>query len=85
MKQQRDVEPQWHRGVTMHAIPVAGAGGMIFVIGIGVLALVGLPIAKWFLLGSVILAFGVAAVLRLFRKWHPHTEVEEVQLNVGRQ
>jgi len=74
-----------HPGITMHKIPVAGVGGMIFAVGIVVLAVVGLPFAKWFLLGAVILAIGVVGILRLFRKLHPQTEVEEVQLNVGRQ
>jgi multisubunit Na+/H+ antiporter MnhG subunit len=74
-----------HPGITMHKIPVAGVGGLIFAVGIVVLAVVGLPFAKWFLLGSVILAVGVVGILRLFRKLHPQTEVEEVQLNVGRQ
>jgi Flp pilus assembly protein TadB len=67
-----------------HKIPVAGVGGLIFAVGIAVLAVVGLPFARWFLLGAVILAVGVVALLRWFRKSRP-TEVEEVQLNVGRQ
>jgi UDP-N-acetylmuramyl pentapeptide phosphotransferase/UDP-N-acetylglucosamine-1-phosphate transferase len=75
-----------HPGITMHKIPVAGTvGGFIFAIGIIVLALIGLPLAKWFLLAAVILGVGVVGILRLYRKLHPQTEVEEVQLNVGRQ
>ena len=59
---------------------------MIFAVGIVVLALVGLPgIAEWFLGGAVILGVGVVGILRLSRKLHPRTEVEEIQLNVGRQ
>jgi hypothetical protein len=69
----------------MHKIPVAGVGGTIFAVGIIVLALLGLPIAKWFLAGAVILGVGVVGSLRLFRKLHPQTEVERVQFNVGRQ
>jgi UDP-N-acetylmuramyl pentapeptide phosphotransferase/UDP-N-acetylglucosamine-1-phosphate transferase len=76
---------RWHPGITMHKIPVAGIGGMIFAVGIIALALVGLPFAKWFLLGAVVLGVGVVGILRGFRKMHPQTEVEEVQLNVGRQ
>jgi UDP-N-acetylmuramyl pentapeptide phosphotransferase/UDP-N-acetylglucosamine-1-phosphate transferase len=82
MKKQED---GLHPGITMHKIPVAGVGGLIFAVGIFVLALIGLPIAKWFLVGAVILGVGVVGVLRLFRKVHPQTEVEEVELNVGRQ
>jgi hypothetical protein len=75
-----------HPGITMHKMPVAGSvGGFIFAVGIVVLAVVGLPFAKWFLLGAVILGAGVVGILRLSRKMHPQTEVEEVQLNVGRQ
>ena len=73
-----------HPGITIHKMPVAGSvGGFIFAVGIIVLAVVGLPFAKWFVLGAVILGFGVVGVLRLFRKLHPQTEVEESQLNVG--
>ena len=85
MKNQPDEGPSRHPGITMHKIPVAGAGGLIFTVGIVVLALLGLPIAKWFLAGAVILGVGVVGILRLFRKLHPQTEVEQVQLNVGRQ
>ena len=74
-----------HPGISMHKIPVAGVGGTIFAVGIIVLALLGLPIAKWFLAGAVILGVGVVGSLRLFRKLHPQTEVERVQFNVGRQ
>jgi len=76
---------EYHRGPRIDAIPVVGVGGLIFAIGIVVLALVGLPIAKWFLLGAAILGVGVAGALRFFRRVHPRTEVEETQLNVGRQ
>jgi len=74
-----------HPGISMHKIPVAGVGGAIFTVGIIVLALLGLPIAKWFFAGAVILGVGVVGILSLFRKLRPQTEVEQVQLNVGRQ
>jgi len=75
-----------HPGITIHKMPVAGSvGGFIFAVGIIVLAVVGLPFAKWFVLGAVILGFGVVGILRLFRKLHPQTEIEEVRLNVGVQ
>jgi UDP-N-acetylmuramyl pentapeptide phosphotransferase/UDP-N-acetylglucosamine-1-phosphate transferase len=84
MKKKPDGGLGRHPGITMHKIPVAGVGGLIFTIGIVVLALLGLPIAKWFLAGAVALGVGVVGILRLFRKLHPQTEVEQVQLNVGR-
>jgi UDP-N-acetylmuramyl pentapeptide phosphotransferase/UDP-N-acetylglucosamine-1-phosphate transferase len=85
MQEQNDGGSRWHPGISIHKIPVAGVGGLIFAVGIVVLALVGLPIAKWFLVGAVILGVGVVGILRLVRKLKPQTEVEEVQLNVGRQ
>ena len=75
----------WHPGITMHRIPVAGVGGLIFAIGIVVMAILGIPAAQWFLIGAVVLGIAVVGLLRLFRKLKPRTEVEEVQLNVGRQ
>jgi hypothetical protein len=75
-----------HPGITIHKMPVAGSvGGFIFAVGIVVLAVVGLPFAKWFLFGAVILGVGVVGILRFFRKLHPRTEVEEVQFNIGSQ
>jgi hypothetical protein len=86
MRQREDGELGRHPGITMHKIPVAGFGGLIFAVGIVVLALVGLRgVAEWFLGGAVILAVGVVGILRLSRRLHPRTEVEEFQLNVGRQ
>ena len=74
-----------HPGITIHKMPVVGAGGFILAVGIVAITLLGLPPMKWFLGGAVILAMGVVGILRLFRKLHPQTEVEEAQLNVGRQ
>jgi len=75
-----------HPGITIHKMPVAGSvGGFIFAVGIVVLAVVGLPFAKWFLLGAMILGIGVVAILRFVRRLHPQTEIEEVQFNVERK
>ncbi len=73
---------RWHPGITMHKIPVAGLGGLIFAVGIVVLALVGLSIAKWFLAGAVLLGLLIAGILRLIRRLRPQTEVEEVELKL---
>jgi len=75
----------WHPGITIHKMPVAGVGGLIFAVGIVVIALLGLPLLKWFLAGAAILSIGVVGVLRSLRKLQTQTEVVEVQLNVGRQ
>ena len=39
MKNQADGVPTRHPGITMHKIPVAGVGGLVFTIGLVVLAL----------------------------------------------
>jgi hypothetical protein len=66
-------------------MPIVGVGGLIFAGGIAAVAVAGIPFAKWFVFGSVILGVGVVGIIRVLRKMHPQTEVEEVQLNVGRQ
>jgi hypothetical protein len=82
MTKQENGGLRWHPGITMHRIPVAGVGGLIFTIGIVVLALLGLPIAKWFLAGAVALGVVVAFVLRLLRRVGSHTEVEDTKLDL---
>jgi hypothetical protein len=42
--------------------------GFIVAIGFIVMGLIGIPIAKWFLLGAVVLGVGVALLLRFTRK-----------------
>jgi hypothetical protein len=42
--------------------------GIIVAVGFVLMGLVGIPIAKWFLLGALVLGAGVALVLRLIRK-----------------
>ena len=82
MKRPEDSGSHWHPGITMHKIPVFGVGGLIFAIGIVVVALIGLPIAKWFLAGAVVLGILVALILRGVRRLRPQTEVEEVEINL---
>jgi len=74
-----------HPGITFHKMPVAGAVGFIFAAGIVVIALLGLPVAKWFLLASVAGGVVVLGMIRLAHRLRPRTEEEEIQLNVGRQ
>jgi hypothetical protein len=71
--------------ITIHKVAVVGVVGFVFAVGIVVMAKVGLPVAKWFLLASVLAGVVVAGIIRLAHKMRPRTEVEEVQLNVGRQ
>jgi hypothetical protein len=42
--------------------------GLIVAAGFVVMGLVGIPIAKWFLLGALVLGAGVAVLLRCIRK-----------------
>jgi hypothetical protein len=67
-------------------MPVAaGFVGFVFAAGIIAIALLGLPVAKWFLLASVVAGGGVLGIIRLLHRLRPRTEEEEVQLNIGRQ
>jgi len=63
----------------------AGFVGFIFAAGIVAIALLGLPVSKWFVLASVIAGIGVLGIIRLLHRLQPRTEEEELQLNVGRQ
>jgi small-conductance mechanosensitive channel len=71
--------------ITIHKVPVVGFVGFVFAIGIVVIAFVGLPVAKWFLLASLIAGVVVFGIIRFAHKMRSRTEEEEVQLNVGRQ
>ena len=83
MKQRDDMRR--HPGITFHAMPVAGVGGLILAIAISFVFLARVPIAKWFLLGSVMVGVVAFAVIRLVHRLKPETEEEEVQLNLGRR
>jgi hypothetical protein len=43
-------------------------GAIIVALGFVVMGLVGLPIAKFFLVGAILLGVGVAILFRIFRK-----------------
>ncbi len=50
-----------HPGITMHKIPVDwNVGGLLFTVGVTLVFLIGIPIAKWFLLFALIAGGGVA-------------------------
>lgn len=78
-----DMRP--HPGISFHKMPVAGVGGALLSVAVVLIALIGLPIAKWFLLGSLGLGWVVVGFLMLTRKLKPKTEIEEVQLVVGQR
>jgi hypothetical protein len=83
MKRKSDAD--YHRGPRIDAIPVVGVGGLIFAVGVVVMFAGGVPIGKWFLLASVPAGLLAVAAMKLFRRFKPRTEEEEVLLNVGRQ
>ena len=78
-------DARWHLGPRADAIPVVGVGGLIFVVATVVIFVLGLPVAKWFLLASLPAGLLAMVAMRLFRKLRPRIEEEEVLLNVGRQ
>ena len=85
MKRQASDDMRWHRGITIHAMPVVGVGGLIFTLGIVLLFVVGMPEGKWFLIAAIPAGLLALVLIRLFHRLRPKTEEEEIQLNVGRQ
>ena len=57
-----------HPGITMHKIPIKGAAGLIFTVGMLLIFLVGLPAARWFLALSLPLGVIIGVILRLTRR-----------------
>ncbi len=59
------IRNELHPGITMHKIPVqASVEGAMFVLGITVLFLVGLPGAVYFLVLAVLCGIGIAGLLQ---------------------
>jgi hypothetical protein len=44
------------------------SAGLIVAVAFLVMGLVGIPLAKWFLLGAILFGVGVAVLLRLIRR-----------------
>ena len=57
-----------HPGITMHKIPVKGAMGLVFTVGVVVTTLVSLPEARWFLALSLPTGVIIGIILRLTRR-----------------
>jgi len=61
-----------HPGITMHKITVgAGGAGTIVAIGFVVMGLIGVPIARWVFIFSLIAGAAGAAGLTLWHRRHP--------------
>jgi NhaP-type Na+/H+ and K+/H+ antiporter len=54
-----------HPGITMHKIPVEGAVGLVFTVGVLVTILLSLPQARWFLALSLPTGLVIGIILRL--------------------
>lgn len=68
-----------HPGISMHKLPVGGdIMGTVFALGIVLMFVVGTPLARWFLLGAVVLG-GFCAVV--FVRYHQKHEVEITDLS----
>jgi hypothetical protein len=52
-----------HPGISMHKIPVQGGMGLVFVIGLMVIFLMGLPQVRWFFLLSITPGLLIGAIL----------------------
>jgi hypothetical protein len=64
--------------ITMHRLSVGGGvAGLIFAVGSCLIFVVGIPMLRWFLLGAVVIGFGVAGVLWW---WHRKKPVEITDL-----
>ncbi len=63
-----------HPGITMHRLPVSGdILGAVFVVAVVLVILARIPLAPWFLIGTVV--FG--AVLGIFMiRWHRQHKIE---------
>jgi hypothetical protein len=58
-----------HPGINMHKFTVgSGAAGFIVAAGVVLIALIGMPMVKYFLLLAIVVGAGIAAVLRWMRK-----------------
>lgn len=61
-------EPARHPGPFRVMQTDAEFTGILVALGFVLLAVVGIPIAKWFVLGTLLMGVSVAAVLRWVRK-----------------
>ncbi len=82
MNKPRQEDRRPHRGITFHAMPVAGAGGAFLTIGVVLMFVIGVPSGKWFVIASVLAGLIVLGIIRLVHRFRP-TEEEEIQLNIG--
>ena len=61
----------YHRGISMHHIPVEGAAGLLFAIATVFIFAVGIPAVREMLVATVPLGLLGAALLLYWHKGHP--------------
>jgi hypothetical protein len=61
---------------TMRRLPLKGVGGLVFTAGIVVLAVVYVPVFRWFLAIAIPVGVIIALALRFWHKRAPITEPE---------
>lgn len=64
----KQVDSPRHPGVMRFMPADSELAGFIVAIGFIVMGIVGIPIAKWFLLGAILIGAGVALLLRILHK-----------------
>ncbi len=71
-----------HPGITMHRLPVGGdIMGTVFALGVVLMFVVGIPLARWFLLGAVILGGVFGLVIARFHRRHDVEITDLSELN----
>ena len=61
-----------HPGITIHRIAVGGGVmGALVAVGSVAIFVLGLPVSRWFLLGSSVFGIGIAALLYAWHTKHP--------------
>ena len=63
--ERRGQEMKIHPGIRIDKIPIKGPAGLILTVGMLIIFLIGLPVARWFLALSVPLGVIIGVILRL--------------------
>ena len=67
----KDHSPTPHPGPYRIMRVDSESAGIIIAVGFVLMGIVGIPIAKWFLIAGIVLGIGVALLLRYLRKRPP--------------
>lgn len=61
---------------TMRRLPLKGVGGLVFTVAMVVLAVVYVPVFRWFVAAAVPVGIVIALALRFWHKYAPVSEPE---------